>query len=303
MIDTLSRRRLLALVPPGAIGGYLAAATGPPDRSDQPRVGCPEYGDDVIEVVCNEHERIGLTLDPSTTSLAAPGSITFTLRNRSRRTFETNEYGWSLHKHVDGEWFYVGKRLVRQPLHAIPPGLSTAWTLSIRTEFPEDGRRITDGSGDVEIDGLGGGVYAFGIDGWFEGDGYESKVALAETFELDAPSLSLEPSSAVSTVEWDGETLVARTDRGDPDGEYSRLAAFVLERVDDPDDEPERLIAEQVLARERLRDALALALEHGADRVRLEEYDSAVPPFARTNEDLVAFRDAYYRIETRELET
>ena len=180
-----SRRALLAAVGTGAVGsyGFLAATTGP-DRSEQPSVGCPDYGDRIVDYRCNDHRRVGVTLEPSATTLSAPGSITFTLRNRSHRSFKSNFYGWRLHRAVDDGWEHVAPEKVPLPLHGLRPGGTTEWTLSIRPGADEEWLE-GDGYTEIRFADLKAGTYAFGIDGWSSNGDRESKTALIETFVLE----------------------------------------------------------------------------------------------------------------------
>ncbi|WP_255191817.1 hypothetical protein [Natronobeatus ordinarius] len=293
---SLSRRRLLAAVVTGTVGaGIAAAVTGGPDRPAALDVDCPDYGEDVAAVACNDHRRLGVTLEPSTTSVAAPGTITFTLRNRSHREFRTNWFGWRLHKRVDDDWVFVGPRRVPLPLHVVRPGGTLTWTVTLRSD--PSGRDIDSSSETIEWPGLGPGTYAFGIDGWSSDADRDSKTALSETFALDGASPPLEPADAVETVEWEDDVLVARTDRLES---ADRPTAYELDRVDDPDDEAERMILEQVLQDGRFRTTLALALEHGADRVRLEDDDRGHSPLSWFP-GVYEYEGKGYRLETAEL--
>ncbi|SDR14693.1 hypothetical protein [Natronobacterium texcoconense] len=294
----LSRRKLLALATGGAIGGgVVASATDGPDRPDALEVDCPDYGEDVTTTACNDHQRIGVTLEPSTTTLSAPGTLTFTLRNRTHRQFKTNWYGWKLHKLVDGDWFYLGPRVVQLPLHPVLPGGTMDWTLSVQPN--------SDGSDDHDSDEilrqyLGSGTYAFGIDGWPSDGSSDAKTALIETFELEAPDLSLDPPRAVETVEWDeskdGEVLVARTDRAI---EGDRPMAYELEVVDSAES-TERVILEQVLRDDQFRTVVSLADEYDADRVRLEDDTAGSEPASRFP-GVYEYDGTAYRLEMGEL--
>lgn len=293
---SLSRRKLLAAGLTGTFGvGITAAVTGGPDRPADLEVDCPDYGEGVTEVDCNDHRRLGVSLEPSTTAVTAPGTITFTLRNRSHREFRTNWFGWRLHKRVDDDWIFVGPRNVPLPLHVVRPGGTLTWTLTLRSD--PSGREIDSSAETIEWTGLGPGTYAFGIDGWSSDADRDSKTALSETVALEGPSPPLEPVDAVETVEWDEEVLVARTDRLES---AERPTAYELDRVDDPDGEAERVILEQVLQDGRFRTTLALALEHGADRVRLEDDGRERSPLSRFP-GLYEYEGTAYRLETTEL--
>lgn len=311
MIPT-NRRRLLAAVGAASGGSLLGGCL---DRLSTAADGnggsapegfpsnCPDY--DVEEVVCFDHvdpDEVDAFLDPSARVFGPGESIEFSLRNRGDRTLDTNFNNWKIHKYVDGDWYHVAPQEWIQPLMGIAPGESHTWTVTVDNEGIEAGEPVPTVSAteDVGLAGIGGGHYAFRGRGWFEADGHEDDVAFAATFEFDADSLELAPTNAISGTEWDGDVLVAHSARGDPDDEDARLGAFELERVDEPD--AERLITEQVLRRDRLRDVLALAEDHDADRVRLEEYDTGIPIFGSRSDGTFAYGDEQYEVTTRELD-
>ncbi|MDG5761476.1 hypothetical protein QA600_19275 [Natronococcus sp. A-GB1] len=306
MRSPVSRRALLALGGTGIAGvGFGVATNADSDRPTAARIDCPDYGDRIDATVCNEAGRVGLLFEPSTASMTAPGSITFALRNRSGRTFNTNQYGWRLHKYEDGTWFNVARRTIPLPLHSLRVGGSMEWTLSIDNDGLENGGRLdSPDRSHARFRGLRDGIYAFGIDGWSASDDADAKTALVETFELTAEPLSLEPAPTVSSVEWsedDGsETLVARTDRLNG---AERATAYELVRVDGSRS-GERIIFEQVVRDEQLRTLLALAENRGAGRVRLEDRRETGSRFGRTvdNGDILEYDGIEYRFGSRDLE-
>lgn len=310
-MNPTTRRRLLAAV--GAAGSAFAGCLGgPADAADDDPTtpegfppNCPNY--DVAEVVCYDHvdpDAVDAVLDPSDRVLPPGESISFTLRNRSDRLLQTNFYNWRVDKHADGEWYHVAPRMVLQPLMGIPAGDSHTWTVTVDNGGIADGESVPSVSDteDVALSALGGGHYAFRGRGWFEGDDHEQDVAFAATFEFDGDPLELTPTNAIAETEWDGDVLIANSTRGDPDGESTRLGAYELERVDSPAEAPRRLITEQVLRRDRLRDAIALADAHDADRVRIEEYDSTTPIFGSRSDGAYAYEGEQYEVTTRELD-
>ena len=317
-----SRRRLLAglgsTITGVAVSGCLddppastaddasSHATAEPPAADLPTT-CPEY-ERVERVVCYDDvdtDDVDGFLDPSNRRVAPGETIEFTLYNRSDRRLATNFYNWVVHKHVDDEWHHVAPLGWNQPLMYVDPGDSHTWSLTVDNDDVEAGASVepAGGTDDVTVMGLGGGHYAFRGRGWFEDESHESATAFAATFELDAEPLALTPTDAISDPEHEGDTLVAHSSRGDSDDDRARLAAFELERVDDPDDPPEPVILEQVVRREPLRDALALAVEHDADCVRIEEYDSATPAFGAHDDAVFEFQGSTYEVTTKGLES
>jgi hypothetical protein len=270
-----------------------------------PQGSCPDY-DGVERVVCYDDvdpEATDAVLEPSRRTVGLDDPVTFTLRNRGDRPLAINFYNWKVHKRVDGTWYHVAPRFWNEPLMHLGPGEDHAWEVTFTASDVEAGEPAPRASGTeaVTVGGVGGGHYAFRARGWFEDDDHEQAVAFAATVDLDAPALALAPTDAIASTEWEGDVLVARSTRGDPDDEDYRLGAYELARVDAPGEDVRRLVAEQVVRQDRLRDALALALEYDADRVRVREYDATHPLFGLQEPQVFAFRDAHYEVSAREM--
>lgn len=253
---------------------------GIPELPDEGYPGtCPEYG--TARVICYEAvvgsddgeavgvESVPAVLEPSTRSLAPDESIEFVLSNQRDVALSTNFYDWRLDKRVDGEWYHVAPFEINEPLMSIPPGESHTWTMQIDNSGIEDGEVVPQASGtdDLTLAGLGSGWYAFRARGWFEDDSYEDDLAFAGMFDYDGDPLELTTTNLVGETEFEGETLVS-----EPAANQQANEAYVLERVEELDGEPEQVITEQLLRSPPRRDAVALAQEHDADRVRLDGY-------------------------------
>lgn len=265
---------------------------------------CPPF-DGAEQVVCYEAidpEKMPIVLVPETQSVQPNQSTGFTLRNRSGQRFNTNFYHWQLYKRVDGEWHYIVPQSWPEPLTPLEAGEEHTWTVTVATGRVNDGDLIEhiEGTESLTVAGLGGGHYAFGTDGWFAASSHEERLALATGFELNADPLQLTPTETIAETEWDGETLVARSTRGESDGEADQPDAFVLERTDGSETDAKRVIVEQVVRNDQLRDAIALSQKYDADRVRLEEFSRSVPPFRIQDARTYEFRGNRYQVTTRE---
>lgn len=261
---------------------------------------CPPFKN-TNRVVCYEAvepEEVPLVLVPETQSVSPNRPTEFTLRNRSGQQFRTNFYHWQLFKHVNGDWYYIAPHQWPEPMTPLAAGKEHIWTVAVATDRVSDGRSIeyVTGTESLTIAGLGGGHYAFGIEGWFTAGSHEESIALAAGFELNADPLQLTPTEAVAQTEWDGETLVAHSTRGEPEGEADQPDAFVLERTDGSGTETKRVIIEQVVRNDQLRDAIALSQKYEADRVRLEEFSRSFPPFGLQEARTYEFRNNNYRV-------
>lgn len=239
---------------------------------------CPEYG--TARVICyeavvgNDGEAVGVenvpaVLEPSTHSLAREESIEFVLSNQSDVALSANFYDWRLDKRVDGEWYRVAPFEINEPLMSIPPGESHTWTMRIDNSGIEDGEVVPKASGtdDLTLGGLGDGQYAFRARGWFEDDDHGDDFAFVGMFDYDGASLELTTTKLIGETEFEGETLVAESAADQRANE-----GYVLERVEAPERDDERVITEQLLRTPPRREAVALAQEYDADRVRLDGY-------------------------------
>jgi len=264
---------------------------------------CPPF-ESAEQVVCYEAvdpEGVPLVLVPERQSVQPNQSTKFTLRNRSEQRFDTNHYHWQLYKRVDGEWYYIAPESWPEPQMSLEAGDEHTWSLTVATGRVSDGVSIehVEGTESLTLAGLGGGHYAFGTDGWFEAASPDESIALATGFELNTDRLQLTPTAAISETEWDGETLVARSTRGESDGEDDQPDTFVLERIDSSETDVERVITEQVVRNDQLRDSIALSRKHDADRVHLKEFSGSIPPFGLQDARTYEFEGNQYRVTAR----
>ncbi|WP_435551432.1 hypothetical protein [Natrinema sp. CGMCC1.2065] len=315
------RRSLLAAIGSMALAGCLAGddespandsspdddltplpdddRTLPPSGTDPN--GYPDY--DVDRLVAFDEIDPGETaiyLEPSAASITESERLTFTLFNESSGGFSYNPYAWQLHKRVDGRWHYVAPRGINEPAHTLEPGDNFAWDLSVDNDGIEDGRPI-GGHGVAEPDpiaGLGGGEYVFGTDVDFDDGPAEGSVGFCARFDLETDSLSLTTTDAITSVEWAGDVIVASSDRVAPEDDDTRLGAYELVRTDD-DVEGTELIRETLLRNDQLRDAIVLAREYDADRVRLEEYNAVTPIFGVDDTRYYHYDGEAYAISAR----
>jgi len=134
---------------------------------------CP-LGDEGRAVCYPEQTGASLSLTPADDELDLPAdSTTFTLANDTDYEYHANFYGWSASKRVDGEWFHVAPQFWPQPLHILPAGASHEWSFAVDNDQSPTGGSSTDQ--DVTLAGLGGGEYAFTVQGWFPlGDDHDS---------------------------------------------------------------------------------------------------------------------------------
>lgn len=275
-------------------------------RSEPPPLASyPDYGDRVDSTIGYDGidpENDEIYLEPSTRTITPGEPIAFELENGRQETLKLNFYDWRIHSWVDGEWIRVAPQGSNDPLMQLTSGEAHTWTITVDNEGIEAGAPVphVGGTADVTVPGLGGGHYAFGTSGWFEGQSHEEKTAFVARFELEADPLPLAPSDAIQETEWEGDTLVATTDRGEPD--HHRLGEYELARVEEPTAEARRVLTEHVVRDHQLRDALALALEHDARRVRLVEYNGWTPIFGVHDVQSYEYRGASFDVTARELE-
>lgn len=297
----MNRRRVLALLgsaaTAGCLGGELGSETLTSRTTATPPDECPPFGSDVKRVYCSPGADAPLSFDASGRSGSLPrAEFDFVLTNEASERFEVNFYGWSVWKHVRGEWFRVAPRGSPIPLMYLEPGDSHSWHLTADNADLDRPISRAEGTEEMTVVGLGGGTYAFGIDGWFSDRSNEDKTGVAAHFELVGESLSLDPVG-IDRAERDGDRVLAYDE---PTGNEDP-AVYRVTRVEDPPEEPRRMITEQVVRRTMLRNALA-HFEPDIREVRLEAGTTSYPAFGVRKPRFVEYEDATYRIETERLE-
>jgi hypothetical protein len=259
----MHRRQVLAALGATGVGGCLGARSASPAGSrttisgttETPTGDCPPFPD-VDRVVCGVTDApIVVTASPARADLPDP-TVTFTLRNRSDRRFAANYYGWSLRKHVDGDWYRVAPRKIPEPLMHLEPGDSHEWRFPIDSDPPIPRRDLVYSKDGGTLGGLGPGAYAFDILGTLAED---DAMVLATPFELDGDPVALHPSPDAHVVASRGDELHVRDGDGD-------TTTVVKETDADPD---RRLVTEQCYQFRTLRNTLGFLRERDATRVRL----------------------------------
>ncbi|WP_049970330.1 hypothetical protein [Haladaptatus cibarius] len=251
---------------------------------------CPPFGDDEKQVICYENadSETNLLMTPSKAQAELPeDTVSFTLSNETGTTFTTNNYDWDVWKQVDSEWFYIAPRAVPEPAMMLKSGGSHTWTLTIDNTNLEDAIGTTGGTEEVTLAGLGGGIYAFGISGWFQGQNYDASVGVATRFELVGDSLSLTPTNDLTEVNRDGDEKHVRASETD--------VTYRATRVENPDEEPMRKLPEQVIRITPIRNLLA-SFEDGVSRVRLDGRNT----YLGETPQHIEYEGVTYRIETVE---
>ncbi|GKZ12371.1 hypothetical protein [Haladaptatus sp. T7] len=311
----MNRRRALACVGSVLLAGCLSESTpggsdpaasnatnGTTTTTEQPNTStgtpasptleipaenhCPSFGES--RVVCSVDADDGTTLQmvPSKTRVDLPkATVSFTLRNETGATFTTNYYGWSVSKHVDGEWFHIAPQIVPEPAMMLESGDSHTWTLTIDNTDLDAASARSQGTDDIALVGLGGGTYAFGIDGWFQKGGYENAIGVAARFELNGDDLELAPTADLEVVGRNGDEKRVRQGDG---GE-----TFVATRIDESEaEDPRRVLPEEAVRLPALRNLLA-SFESGVERVRLDTEQTG--PFS-TDTGVIEYEGETYRI-------
>ena len=273
---------------------------------------CPGYGDDVVSVVCYDAapDDAPMVMEPSRSGLDLPGEIEFMLENGTGTSLQTNFYSARLHKRVDDEWYLVAPQGWPQPLTPLAAGESHTWAVSMSGAVGDVSPPNVDSGGELDdtsrrtVAGLGGGRYAFGIDGNFREGSYKRQTAFAATIDVRGDPIELTTTENVASVAVEGDVLTARWTGGNADSKYAREATYVLERVDEAPDR--RLITEQVVRPRRtnapLQDALALATERSVDEVRLTGQTASSPPFGVQGR-VIGYEGSTYEISASETGT
>jgi hypothetical protein len=244
-------------------------------------------------------------LTPPTQRGSLPtATFEFTLRNETDVRFDTNFYAWRVWKRVDGEWFHVAPQGWNDPLMALGPGDSHVWKLTVDGRENRAPSTAASGTETLSLTGLGGGTYAFVVDGWFATADHENSVGFAARFDLGGDPVELTPTSEVTETTREDGTVVVDTAHEAGDG--ARRAAFVVERLgtdsgETPPTDVRRLVTEQVLRDRRLRNTLPF-FEDGVETVRLEEQNSVWPAFGVRRPQRIVYEGVHYRLSAEALE-
>ena len=254
-------------------------------RPLEPREGVYPDGGSTPTAMPGAPSGTGETGTPTmTATLSLPGEISLTLQNNADRQFMTNFYDWALYRWESGQWRHVAPLFVNQPLMTLEPGKSHTWTVTLSDGNREAPTFRASGTDEVTVEPVGGGHYAFAVDGWWEGQdetpAYEHQTVFAARFEAEGSQLPLVPSSAVTATRREGDTVVITAEN--PRGNDGTPATYVLTR-DDAAPDPRELVTEQVYREWPLRGALAHADD--ASEVRVETTTGITPLFGVHAED------------------
>lgn len=167
---TQTRRDLLAALGLGAVGA-LAGCTGASSAPDEATTdettttppdfsGCPSLRETVEETVCTATAPADapVVLAPSSTDVAASGTLRFTLANGSQASLGLNPYDWALHREADRGWERVAPDAVIQPWFTLAPGESRVWELHLGAGHSAPNGTVVAGPLDLES-----GTYAFSV--------------------------------------------------------------------------------------------------------------------------------------------
>lgn len=298
----MRRRSLIAALSTmgsGLLAGCIGSPGGNPTTpSPDGGLECPRYSDRIETVVCTPDlaaPEEQMAMQPAGASGTLPETaFAFTLSNESESQFGTNFYAWKLQKYVDGAWHHVVPQLWPEPLMQLDPGSSHTWEIAVDNTDIDRSLPRSQGTDSATVVGLGGGTYSFGVEGRFADDAADSMTAFVTRFELDGPELSLQPTPGVQDRVRDGDAvrLTWRRDEGDP------LTYRVTQLKSVPED-ADRVIAEQVIRDDPLRNAIAL-FERWTRFVEIETSSGALSPASITGEETIDYRGTGYRIETQE---
>lgn len=292
-LDGVRRRQVLTAAGSAATAGLAGCANGlisggraptrtPPahtPRTPTADAAYPDYepADGHLERLLGYDEiepaSAPLVLEPGVRHAELPRStLSFTLRNRSDRRFQSDFYGWALHRFEAGAWHYVappGAKIIGSEL---PPGESHTWDLTVANADLASMDLTDGGTESLTVRGLGGGIYAFSIDGWWAGEGRAARVVAAARFRLAGGPVALRPSDRVTEATLSEGTVTVKAQN--PEYQDAPPAVYRLERAPDATD-PATVITEWAIRSWPQRDALAY-LTRDVETVRVETQTGAV---------------------------
>lgn len=184
--------------------------------------------------------------------------IALTIRNDTDQTFKMNPYGWELFKFDGGEWRRLAPLSVPAPLGRIESGKTHAYQLQAQTSFQGSAGYVSDY--EIQIGGLGPGVYGFGVEGSFSDEPDETLV-VGVPIGIAGSGPRVRPTDNVA-VERDGPTLVVF------DRSTDRKGSLTLELVDDGD--AIQLLDEHLMQSIGLRNTVPFGATQGIEQIRFE---------------------------------
>jgi len=204
------------------------------------------------------HETDGTAfLDPQAESVGLPRATPrFVFHNQLLRTFRAPAGAWRLYKLADGTWHHVAPLSRTDGQRRLLPGSTSTLQLSLFTDpdVPDEGERRVVG-------GLGQGTYAVAYPTSFTVPSVDRDVERdgppAALFGVVGEEPPLEATGSVDHVVEDGDVIHVYTT-----ADESAPATLRVEPVSNPAASPTRVVREQVLQRDALRDAIATYREH-----------------------------------------
>lgn len=245
---------------------------------------CQAVPDTTYRVVCSNavHEDAPIVMVPGSDELELPGTLSFTLVNGTTDVFQTNFYDWSLWKQEGDRWYFITPTATVSPLTPLDPGEAHRYCLTmddssaagefVPGSYPPD-PRPSHPVWNYRVPALGGGEYAFGLDGWFEkyhDHETDRQTRVVARFSLLGEGIELTRSGRVEELSVDGNRATGRWTPAE--AEARGRGGFTLRRIDGAS-HPRPLITEQLVRSSRetpLRDAVAIATEHDVDEVHLD---------------------------------
>lgn len=261
------------------------------ERGFFPRA-CEEREPPSIRVVCSPAASAPFRMEVESRHLDLPGRLGLTVANGTNSTVRTNFYRWYLWKRVDGAWHNVAPSSSNSPLHRLEPGGTHHYCVSLDNTSAA-GRRLTGVSDpdsppnreewSLSVPALGGGEYAFGLFGSFEGNNLDQKTAAVARFSLGGDPVTVTRTGIVEDISRDGGR-VSGVWTYERDAEHGDPYEFELRRIDS-DRETVRLLPEMLLRSYSwmpIRDMVALSREYDAEIVRIRAWNfgvvSSAPP-------------------------
>jgi hypothetical protein len=186
-------------------------------------------------VVCpDDSAKLTVSLSKQVGSLPR-SEISIIIRNDADEEFSWGSYSWTLSKYDGKQWRYIAPLAVPANLDSLAPTESHSYRVIVdNTAFYGTESYMTDD--ELTLSGLGPGVYAFTVDGYFESTA-DTKVVTAAPFGFASEGPAVRPTDAVAKIDREDSTLRrsrARSERGRPKASVCRFAHRWYARCDAP---------------------------------------------------------------------
>lgn len=198
-------------------------------------------------------------------------SFSIVLVNNSNSTLRANFYNWRLRKKEDQEWFNILPEGFPDVVFELGPGERHTWRIKLDNQSESYiGKEVGSSKKTLELTGFGTGRYSFDTFGWF-GD-IANKERFTTQFNINSGNLKLRTTGNLSSEKEVGnrlEIILGKQPKTKGDGPFKCVISQTeLDQVSS------KLILEQIMQVDTLRNGLANLIKKDVDEVLVNNYSN-----------------------------